>query len=272
MSLRAALEAAKGQRNGGEKPGAGSRGAGRQSGRGSQKPKKPVSHFGRRLAGGEMFEAHADIAIGADAKVIADEILDTLDEPALKRMASCHGLKTQVAGLSASGGRSTGGKERLKTILKTHRASCNCKHKDQLTLWKSAPLGQCTDPVLGEQLTGYGGQLVQARDEAASEPLERPNAACGLRVQCIAAVQSCDDRQHCSSNRLRMKHCNFPRILPLTSHRLLPARLPSPCTRFMPPSAHPRTRHATAEPRQACSPEKARRQRRFCPDRRECSP
>ena len=37
-----------------------------------------------------MFEAHADIAIGADAKVIADEILDTLDEPALKRMASCH--------------------------------------------------------------------------------------------------------------------------------------------------------------------------------------
>ena len=45
-----------------------------------------------------MFEAHADIAIGADAKVIADGILDTLDEPALKRMASCHGLKTQVAG------------------------------------------------------------------------------------------------------------------------------------------------------------------------------
>ena len=64
-----------------------------------------------------MFEAHADIAIGADAKVIADEILDTLDEPALKRMASCHGLKTQVPGMSASGGRSTGGKERLKTIL-----------------------------------------------------------------------------------------------------------------------------------------------------------
>ena len=61
-----------------------------------------------------MFEAHADIAIGADAKVIADEILDTLDEPALKRMASCHGLKTQVAGMSASGGRSTGGKERLR--------------------------------------------------------------------------------------------------------------------------------------------------------------
>ena len=58
-----------------------------------------------------MFEAHADIAIGADAKVIADEILDTLDEPALKRMASCHGLRTQVAGMSASGGRSTGGKE-----------------------------------------------------------------------------------------------------------------------------------------------------------------
>ena len=55
-----------------------------------------------------MFEAHADIAIGADAKVIADEILDTLDEPALKRMASCHGLKTQVSGMSASGGRSTG--------------------------------------------------------------------------------------------------------------------------------------------------------------------
>ena len=101
----------------------------------------------------EMFEAHADIAIGADAKVIADEILDTLDEPALKRMASCHGLKTQVPGmLSASGGRSTGGKERLKTILKGHRASCNCKHKDQLTLWKSAPLGQCTDPLLGEEL------------------------------------------------------------------------------------------------------------------------
>ena len=100
-----------------------------------------------------MFEAHADIAIGADAKVIADEILDTLDEPALKRMASCHGLKTQVPGmLSASGGRSTGGKERLKTILKGHRASCNCKHKDQLTLWKSAPLGQCTDPLLGEEL------------------------------------------------------------------------------------------------------------------------
>ena len=99
-----------------------------------------------------MFEAHADIAIGADAKVIADEILDTLDEPALKRMASCHGLKTQVPGMSASGGRSTGGKERLKTILKSHRASCNCKHKDQLTLWKSAPLGQCTDPLLGEEL------------------------------------------------------------------------------------------------------------------------
>ena len=99
-----------------------------------------------------MFEAHADIAIGADAKVIADEILDTLDEPALKRMASCHGLKTQVPGMSASGGRSTGGKERLKTILKSHRASCNCKHKDQLTLWKSAPLGQCTDPLLGEGL------------------------------------------------------------------------------------------------------------------------
>ena len=100
-----------------------------------------------------MFEAHADIAIGADAKVIADEILDTLDEPALKRMASCHGLKTQVPGMSASGGRSTGGKERLKTILKGHRASCNCKHKDQLTLWKSAPLGQCTDPLLGEELS-----------------------------------------------------------------------------------------------------------------------
>ena len=98
-----------------------------------------------------MFEAHADIAIGADAKVIADEILDTLDEPALKRMASCHGLKTQVPGMSASGGRSTGGKERLKTILKGHRASCNCKHKDQLTLWKSAPLGQCTDPLLSSR-------------------------------------------------------------------------------------------------------------------------
>ena len=54
-----------------------------------------------------MFEAHADIAIGADAKVIDDEILDTLDEPALKRMASCHGLPTQVAGMSASGGRSS---------------------------------------------------------------------------------------------------------------------------------------------------------------------
>ena len=65
-----------------------------------------------------MFEAHADIAIGADAKVIADEILDTLDEPALKRMASCHGLKTQVPGMSASGGRSTGGKERLKARRK----------------------------------------------------------------------------------------------------------------------------------------------------------
>ena len=35
-------------------------------------------------------------------------------------------------------------------------------------------------------------------------------SGCGLRVQCIAAVQSCDDRQHCSSNRLRMQHCNFP--------------------------------------------------------------
>ena len=63
-----------------------------------------------------MFEAHANIAIGADAKVVADEILDTLDEPALKRMASCHGLKTQVAGMSASGGRSTGGKERLSEL------------------------------------------------------------------------------------------------------------------------------------------------------------
>ena len=95
-----------------------------------------------------MFEAHADIAIGADAKVIADGILDTLDEPALKRMASCHGLKTQVPGMSASGGRSTGGKERLKTILKGHRASCNCKHKDQLTLWKSAhSASHCTSGV-----------------------------------------------------------------------------------------------------------------------------
>ena len=110
-----------------------------------------------------MFEAHADIAIGADAKVIADEILDTLDEPALKRMASCHGLKTQVPGMSASGGRSTGGKERLKTILKSHRASCNCKHKDQLTLWKSAPLGQCTDPLLGEELDMQAASRARGR-------------------------------------------------------------------------------------------------------------
>ena len=132
-----------------------------------------------------MFEAHADIAIGADAKVIADEILDTLDEPALKRMASCHGLPTQVAGMSASGGRSTGGKERLKTILKSHRASCNCKHKDQLTLWKSAPLGQCTDPLLGEELDMQASwfKLVTKRLQSLStgqkihmpdsEPLER---------------------------------------------------------------------------------------------------
>ena len=117
-----------------------------------------------------MFEAHADIAIGADAKVIADGILDTLDEPALKRMASCHGLKTQVPGMSASGGRSTGGKERLKTILKSHRASCNCKHKDQLTLWKSAPLGQCTDPLLGEELDRNGASGPPTEPAATDQP------------------------------------------------------------------------------------------------------
>ena len=43
---------------------------------GSRKPKKPVF-----ILGGdwweEMLEAHADIAIGAHAKVVVDEILDT---------------------------------------------------------------------------------------------------------------------------------------------------------------------------------------------------
>ena len=106
-----------------------------------------------------MFEAHADIAIGADAKAIADGVLDTLDEPALKRsMASCHGLKTQVPGMSASGGRSTGGRqgaaedhfeEPPSELQLQAQGPAHALEERAAGRWASA---QCTDPLLGEEL------------------------------------------------------------------------------------------------------------------------